>query len=120
MEVTDQGIGIAREDLQRIFERFERAVPPRNFGGLGLGLYITRQIAEVHGGRVDVSSTPGAGFDVRARAAAWWITGAGCARRQRSSACLNVSGRHQRAGERPVQPRRHPGSGPVSAQHSAR
>jgi signal transduction histidine kinase len=61
VEVVDRGIGIQAQDQQRIFERFERAVAPRNFGGLGLGLYITRQIAEVHGGRVLVTSTPGKG-----------------------------------------------------------
>jgi signal transduction histidine kinase len=61
VEVVDQGIGIEPQDLQRIFERFERAVAPRNFGGLGLGLYITRQIAQLHGGRVLVTSTPGKG-----------------------------------------------------------
>jgi signal transduction histidine kinase len=61
VEVADQGIGIEPQNLQRIFERFERAAPPRNFGGLGLGLYITRQIAQLHGGRVLVTSTPGKG-----------------------------------------------------------
>jgi signal transduction histidine kinase len=61
VEVVDQGIGIEAQDLQRIFERFERAASPRNFGGLGLGLYITRQIADLHGGQVLVTSTPGKG-----------------------------------------------------------
>jgi signal transduction histidine kinase len=61
VEVVDRGIGIQPQDQQRIFERFERAVAPRNFGGLGLGLYITRQIAEVHGGRVLVTSALGKG-----------------------------------------------------------
>jgi PAS domain S-box-containing protein len=59
--VRDRGIGIAREDLERIFERFERAAPARNFGGLGLGLYIVRQIVAAHGGHVTVGSTPGSG-----------------------------------------------------------
>jgi PAS domain S-box-containing protein len=59
--VRDHGIGVAPEDQQRIFDRFERAVSERNFGGLGLGLWITRQIVEAHGGRVRVASTPGAG-----------------------------------------------------------
>jgi signal transduction histidine kinase len=58
--VRDRGIGIAPEDQQRIFERFERAAS-RNFGGLGLGLYITRQIVEAHGGTIRVSSQLGMG-----------------------------------------------------------
>ena len=45
----------------RIFERFERAVTERNYGGLGLGLYITRQMVEAHGGRIWVESEPGRG-----------------------------------------------------------
>ena len=67
IEVRDQGIGIAPEDLERIFGRFERAVPSRNYGGLGLGLYISRQLAEAHGGSIEVQSRPGEGatFTVR-------------------------------------------------------
>jgi signal transduction histidine kinase len=61
LTVRDHGIGIAPEHTQRIFERFERAVPSRNYGGLGLGLYITRRILEAHGGTVEVDSAPGAG-----------------------------------------------------------
>jgi PAS domain S-box-containing protein len=59
--VEDSGIGIAPEHLARIFERFGRAVSERHYGGLGLGLYITRQIVESHGGEVHVHSTPGQG-----------------------------------------------------------
>jgi signal transduction histidine kinase len=59
--VTDHGIGIAPEDLGRIFDRFERAVSVRHYGGLGLGLYIARGIAEAHGGKIAVASEPGAG-----------------------------------------------------------
>lgn len=57
--VVDRGIGIASEDLQRIFGRFERAVSSRHFGGLGLGLYVTRQIVEALGGEVSVTSDVG-------------------------------------------------------------
>ena len=59
--VVDHGMGIATEDRARIFEKFERAVPARQFGGLGLGLWITRQIVEAHGGRITVGETPGGG-----------------------------------------------------------
>ncbi|WP_257459330.1 sensor histidine kinase [Archangium lipolyticum] len=59
--VRDEGIGIAPESLPRLFGRFERAVSDRHYGGLGLGLYITRQIIEALGGTVSVLSTPGAG-----------------------------------------------------------
>jgi len=59
--VTDEGIGIAEADLPRIFTRFQRAAPVRNYGGLGLGLYIAKHIVEAHGGRVEVSSRPGKG-----------------------------------------------------------
>jgi signal transduction histidine kinase len=61
IRVTDRGIGIAAEHQVRVFERFERAVPTQHFGGLGLGLYIVRQIVEAHGGVIRVESTPGAG-----------------------------------------------------------
>ncbi|WP_437757895.1 AAA family ATPase [Sorangium sp. So ce1389] len=59
--VRDQGIGIAEADQGRIFERFERAVSVRNFGGLGLGLYIVRSVVMSHGGSIRVESKPGAG-----------------------------------------------------------
>ena len=67
LEVEDQGIGIAPGDVERIFDQFERAVSSRHFGGLGLGLYITRQLVEGHGGAISVASTPGSGstFTVR-------------------------------------------------------
>ena len=61
LTVSDCGIGISAEDLPRIFERFERAVSDRHYGGLGLGLYITRQIVEAFGGTVRATSEPGQG-----------------------------------------------------------
>jgi signal transduction histidine kinase/CheY-like chemotaxis protein len=59
--VRDQGIGIASDNVARIFDRFERAVSMRHYGGLGLGLYISRQIVEAHGGSISVKSEPGTG-----------------------------------------------------------
>ena len=67
--VRDTGIGIPPEALPHIFDRFYRADPARSrdSGGAGLGLCIARTIAEAHGGRIEVASTPGAGstFTVR-------------------------------------------------------
>jgi signal transduction histidine kinase len=61
IEVQDQGIGIAPENQERIFERFERAVSADNISGLGLGLYITRQIVAAHDGAIRVRSELGQG-----------------------------------------------------------
>jgi PAS domain S-box-containing protein len=61
LTVEDHGIGVAHEDLERIFTRFERAVPVRHYGGLGLGLYISRSIVEAHGGSLRVESKPNQG-----------------------------------------------------------
>jgi PAS domain S-box-containing protein len=61
ISVRDHGIGLSREDQSRIFDRFERAVSPRHYGGLGLGLYISAQILRVHGGSLRVESEPGQG-----------------------------------------------------------
>jgi signal transduction histidine kinase len=59
--VRDQGIGIAEADTKRIFERFERAVSPQHYGGLGLGLFIASRIVQAYGGTIDVASKPGEG-----------------------------------------------------------
>jgi PAS domain S-box-containing protein len=50
--VRDHGPGIPPNDLARVFGRFERADRVKNYGGLGLGLYVTREIAQAHGGDV--------------------------------------------------------------------
>lgn len=59
--VRDRGIGIAPADQQRIFERFERVSSVHNVSGLGLGLFVSRQIVDMHGGRIEVESAPGQG-----------------------------------------------------------
>jgi two-component system sensor histidine kinase SenX3 len=61
--VTDQGIGIAEEDLERVFERFYRVdqARSRNTGGSGLGLSIVKHTVQNHGGEVRVWSQPGKG-----------------------------------------------------------
>jgi PAS domain S-box-containing protein len=61
VRVVDHGIGIAAVDQPRIFGRFERAVSSRHYGGLGLGLWITRQIVEGMGGSIEVESETGQG-----------------------------------------------------------
>ena len=73
LEVVDQGIGVMRADAGRIFEKFERAVPAEH-GGLGLGLFITRQIVEAHHGELAMTSTVGVGstFRVTLPVAASW------------------------------------------------
>ncbi|MCK8498936.1 ATP-binding protein [Myxococcus fulvus] len=61
LSVRDEGIGISETDLPRLFGRFERAVSERHYGGLGLGLYISRQIVEAMGGSIEVESREGVG-----------------------------------------------------------
>jgi PAS domain S-box-containing protein len=65
LTVVDQGIGISPADHSRIFERFERAVSKLSYGGMGLGLWISRQIVDAHGGRIAVASEPGKGSTFR-------------------------------------------------------
>jgi PAS domain S-box-containing protein len=61
VSVRDRGIGVAPEDAERIFQRYEQAVSGRTYGGMGLGLYIVRQIVEAHGGTICLESEPGSG-----------------------------------------------------------
>jgi PAS domain S-box-containing protein len=67
IEVRDHGPGIPSGDVDRIFERFERATGIGNQGGLGLGLYVSREIVQAHGGSIAGGSHPdgGAYFTVR-------------------------------------------------------
>jgi two-component system sensor histidine kinase SenX3 len=61
--VSDAGPGIAQADRDRIFEKFYRAGPQltRSSGGTGLGLYISRELAQRMGGRLHLASEPGQG-----------------------------------------------------------
>lgn len=65
LSVQDGGPGIAPEYHERIFQQFERAASPNRDNGLGLGLYIAREIVEGHGGRIWVESEPGQGANFR-------------------------------------------------------
>jgi signal transduction histidine kinase len=61
IRIVDRGIGVAVEQQERIFGKFERAASQRNYGGLGLGLWITRELVGLMNGSVRVDSTPGNG-----------------------------------------------------------
>jgi two-component system phosphate regulon sensor histidine kinase PhoR len=63
IQVTDQGVGIGTRDRERIFDKFFRVEQGmvHDVKGSGLGLSLVRHIAEAHGGRVEVDSTPGQG-----------------------------------------------------------
>ncbi len=68
LSVSDNGIGIDKEDLPRIFERFYRADKARtaeNIGGTGLGLAIVKHVAQLHGGHVEAESELGKGTTIR-------------------------------------------------------
>jgi PAS domain S-box-containing protein len=65
VEVKDQGVGIAESDHQRIFERWGRAGSTKNYGGLGLGLWIASQIVSAMQGSITLESAPGQGATFR-------------------------------------------------------
>lgn len=67
VEISDRGTGLPEADLERIFDRFERASSLRHYGGLGLGLYVSREIVRAHAGSIYAANRPGGGatFTVR-------------------------------------------------------
>lgn len=67
IEIVDRGIGIPKADLPRVFDRFSRASNARKMriSGTGFGLFLAHQIAEMHGGRIDVQSIEGKGSTFR-------------------------------------------------------
>ena len=60
-KIQDHGMGISSADQSRVFELFERAVPTRNISGLGLGLYIVKEVVTAHGGAIQLESESGKG-----------------------------------------------------------
>ena len=65
VEIADRGVGVAAADQDRIFDRFYRASSKLHRPGFGLGLPIVRELVQAHGGRVDMTSVPGAGSTFR-------------------------------------------------------
>ena len=61
IKIIDNGIGIRKKDQLDIFDRFKRSVSSRDYKGLGVGLYISKQIIEAHGGNIKVESSLGKG-----------------------------------------------------------
>ncbi|MGI9018355.1 MAG: GAF domain-containing sensor histidine kinase [Euzebya sp.] len=61
LSVIDHGPGVDHDDLNGLFDKFTRGPDPVERGGLGLGLYVVKALAEAHGGRVEVDQTPGGG-----------------------------------------------------------
>jgi signal transduction histidine kinase len=67
IDVSDEGIGIAAAEQARIFDRFERAAPAEHYGGIGLGLWIVKEVIEAMGGTISLRSEVdiGSTFTVR-------------------------------------------------------
>lgn len=67
VEVKDHGVGIATEDLSKVFERYERIKNTSQASGLGLGLFILKQIVSAHGGEIELNSVLGEGSVFRVK-----------------------------------------------------
>jgi len=63
LRVQDQGVGIAPEDMKRLFVRFSRVSNLKDVPGTGLGLYLARELARLHKGEIAATSTPGEGSE---------------------------------------------------------
>lgn len=61
LQVRDYGPGVSKEDQAQLFSRFYQAKSRSNQSGLGLGLYIVRQLVTAHGGTIELQSPPGGG-----------------------------------------------------------
>jgi signal transduction histidine kinase len=64
LAVSDTGVGIPIEDQQRVFSPFERIGHQQRQSGAGLGLTLVKRFIELHGGRVEMTSSPGEGTTV--------------------------------------------------------
>jgi signal transduction histidine kinase len=62
--VSDTGVGVPKEDQERIFEKFERGNPQARQSGPGLGLSLVKSFIELHGGRIELESRPGSGTTI--------------------------------------------------------
>jgi PAS domain S-box-containing protein len=73
VRVRDEGPGVAPEDRERVFERFERGFSDSSYGGLGLGLWIAKQIVTAHGGRIRAEGPSGGGAEAAAASGAEFV-----------------------------------------------
>lgn len=65
LTITDQGLGIPPKDMGKVFDRFYRSANARAVSGTGLGLPITKEIVDKHGGTIELGSVPGGGTEVK-------------------------------------------------------
>ncbi|MFL5354177.1 sensor histidine kinase [Archangium sp.] len=59
--MRDHGIGMSAGEAAHVFDRFSRGVSEQHYGGLGIGLYLVKQVVDAHGGTLSVESQPGEG-----------------------------------------------------------
>jgi signal transduction histidine kinase len=73
IQIKDQGTGIAAEDRERIFKRFERVALKKSITGFGIGLYVVRQIVDLHGGKILLESELGKGSTFSVHLPRWSV-----------------------------------------------